>query len=279
MNITISKQDFEQALPVGKAASDNVFAAVSPAIEAQLDFAADALLGTEGMALIDERGEGSQLLLWYKRTVALSALLSVLRQLDLVLTPTGFGVVSNDNLAPASKQRVDALEASLRTQYHRSLAMAVNQLRSDAWGQTAQARFFIGHVYDEWTFFYQTHQGASSTDWHEYQPTIEQADEMLRTKMGDAQMNDILDAMRRADTERTDQYREVVSLIVKFTDTWAQKGVATLRQPVFGRLMRTIDSDDNAETFALYRSSASYKANHYEPYKNRKDTAAFIFNG
>ncbi len=277
MKITISKDDFERSLPVGAAASDNVFAAVSPAIEAQLDFAADALLGAEGMALIDEKGEGSRLLATYKQLVCLSALLSVLRQLDLVLTPTGFGVVSNDNLAPASKQRVDALEAQLRTHYHRTLAQTLNLLRGDAWGQTAQARFFIGHVYDEYTFFFQTHRGASSTDWHQFQPTIEQADETLRTKVSDELMDDMLDAMRRSDTARTDGYREVMSLVVKFTDTWGLKGAGALKEPVFRRLMRTIEAD--ATTFALYHSSASYKANHYEPYRNTKDSAGYVFNG
>ena len=35
--------------------------------------------------------------------------------LDLVLTPNGFGIVSNQNIAPASKERVDRLLAALET--------------------------------------------------------------------------------------------------------------------------------------------------------------------
>ena len=35
--------------------------------------------------------------------------------LDLVLSPNGFGIVSNQNIAPASKERVDRLVASLET--------------------------------------------------------------------------------------------------------------------------------------------------------------------
>lgn len=279
MEITITKSDFEQALPVGAAANDSVYESVKPAIARQLSFSNDALLGVAGMKRMEELGEDSSLVNWYKQLVCLSAFLSVLRQLDLVLTPTGFGVVSNDNLAPASKQRVDALEGELRTQYHKTLAMTLNLLRSENWGATEQARHFIDHLYDEYTFFFETHQNASATDWDGYQQTIEEAEEMLRTKMGDRQMDDILDAFRRNDPNRLEPYREMMSLIVKFTDSWATKSLGTLKQPVYRRLMRILDSDDNKETFKLYRESIAYKANHYEPYQNSKDSAGYVFNG
>ena len=279
MEITITKNDFEQALPVGAAANDSVYESVEPAIARQLSFSNDALLGVAGMQRMEELGEGSTLVNWYKQLVCLSAFLSVLRQLDLVLTPTGFGVVSNDNLAPASKQRVDALEGELRTQYHKTLAMTLNLLRSENWGATEQARHFIGHLYDEYTFFFETHPNASATDWDGYQQTIEEAEETLRTRMGDRQMDDILDAFRRGDPNRLEPYRDLISLIVMFTDTWATKGGATLRAPVSHRLMRILDSDDNKEYFKLYRESSNYQANHHEAFKNTKDSAGYVFNG
>lgn len=279
MEITITKSDFEQALPVGAAANDSVYESVKPAIERQLSFSKDVLLGVAGMAYLEEKGEDSPLLKWYKQLVCLSAFLSVLRQLDLVLTPTGFGVVSNDNLAPASKQRVDALEGQLRTQYWKTLAMTLNGLRSENWGATDQARHFINHLYDEYTYFFETHRNATYTDWNNYQTTIEEADEMLRTKMGDRQMDDILDAFRRADPNRLEPYREVIACIIRFTDTWAMKGVATLKQPVYRRLMRIIDSEEGKETFKLYSESIAYKANHHETFKNTKDSAGYVFNG
>ena len=279
MEITITKSDFEQALPVGAAANESVYESVKPALGRQLAISNDALLGVAGMAYLEEKGEDFPLLKWYKQLVCLSAFLSVLRQLDLVLTPTGFGVVSNDNLAPASKQRVDALEGELRTQYHKTLAMTLNLLRSENWGATEQARHFIDHLYDEYTFFFETHQNASATDWDGYQRTIEDADEILRTKMGDRQMDDILDAFRRGDPNRLEPYREVIACIIRFTDTWAVKGAATLKQPVYRRLMRILESEDNQEYFKLYRESASYIANHHDTFKNTKDSAGYVFNG
>lgn len=186
MEITITKDDFEKALPVGTSAHEEVYESVRPAIDDALRFSDIALLGDAGMEVMESKGGDTLLQDMYKQTVCLSAFLGVLRQLDLVLTPTGFGVVSNDNLTPASKMRVDALEAQLRTRYDKALALTLHLLRS---------------------------------------------------------------------------------------------GREALRQPAFRRLMRALDSDDNAALFQPYRQSAAYKANHHEPYRNTKDSAGYVFNG
>ena len=41
------------------------------------------------------------------RLVVNQAFLAAVPSLDLVLTPNGFGIVSNQNIAPASKERID----------------------------------------------------------------------------------------------------------------------------------------------------------------------------
>ena len=83
MEITITKSDFEQALPVGAAANDSVYESVKSALGRQLAFSNAVLLGVAGMAYLEEKGEDSPLMKWYKQLVCLSAFLSVLRQLDL----------------------------------------------------------------------------------------------------------------------------------------------------------------------------------------------------
>ena len=44
-------------------------------------------------------------------------------------------------------------------------------------------------------------------------------------------------------------------------------------------MMRILDSEEGKETFKLYSESIAYKANHYEPYQNSKDSAGYVFNG
>ena len=55
----------------------------------------------------------NKLLHYARMAVVAEAMLHAVPQLDLVLTPNGFGVVSNTNIAPASKERVERLLLSL----------------------------------------------------------------------------------------------------------------------------------------------------------------------
>lgn len=126
----LTKQDFELALPVGISAHDEVYDAVSPAIATALDNYCSMLLGDVGIKRVTESEEDSQLKRYFNMLVCIDGFLSVFRQLDLVLTPTGFGIVSNDTISPASKQRVDALEgvaahSSLPCQSHDRPSLAL----------------------------------------------------------------------------------------------------------------------------------------------------------
>ena len=56
--------------------------------------------------------------------------------LDLVLTPNGFGIVSNQNIAPASKERVDRLLAALETTRDDCIELLLRYLPSiGTWAQ------------------------------------------------------------------------------------------------------------------------------------------------
>lgn len=274
--ITISKEDFERALPVGTSAHDEVFDAVAPECQLQMQFFDMALLGEEGSKMVAVAEDGTPLLTQYKRLVCVSAFLAVFRQLDLVLTPTGFGIVSNDMVSPASKQRVDALEGQLRTVQCNVLAMVVDLLRSEAWGKSEQAQNYIRHLFSAYSFFaYAESAAVTYQDWQNMQPAIEDADEFLRTRISDELMDELLCLYREGKESDSKICMQVITLIRDFTDVWSRKGQDTVRQPVFRRLMRCVESDP--EVFKSYFNSNAYKRNHYETLQNSKDSTAFVF--
>lgn len=68
--------------------------------------------------------------------------------LDLILTPNGFGVVSNNNVAPASKERIERLIASLRDLRDKAITALLNVLRQDSdWLQSAQGQWLASSFF------------------------------------------------------------------------------------------------------------------------------------
>jgi len=65
-----------------------------------------------------------------KRYVANESFRRAIPSLDLILTPNGFGVVSNTNVAPASKERVENLRRALNEAVNHSLSIICRNLIS-----------------------------------------------------------------------------------------------------------------------------------------------------
>lgn len=81
---------------------------------AQQDLVAD-IIGTDLETQLENRAQADAALLKLcQRIVSIAAFLASIPELDVVLTDAGFGVVSNQDMAPASKERVAALTAALQ---------------------------------------------------------------------------------------------------------------------------------------------------------------------
>ncbi len=76
------------------------------------------------------------------------AFMRAVPSLDLVLTPNGFGIVSNQNVAPASRDRVARLMASLETSRDDTIEQLIGYLfRSEEWWQTTTRQWFTATLF------------------------------------------------------------------------------------------------------------------------------------
>lgn len=73
------------------------------------------------------------------KAVCLNAAYNVFSHMDLVLTPTGFGIVRNDHLTPASRERTEALREDLRKSRSANMDMLLFTLLQTDWGTTGDA--------------------------------------------------------------------------------------------------------------------------------------------
>ena len=110
-----------------------------------IHFVDASLLGK--IALEKEHSEAANICC---RAVVADALLRAIPSLDLVLTPNGFGIVSNQNVAPASKDRVDRLLSNLELVRDRSLQQLLYLLPKAAtseWLQSEAGKYFAATLF------------------------------------------------------------------------------------------------------------------------------------
>ena len=92
--------------------------------------------------------DGTPIKVTVERAVVCEAMRTAIPSLDIVLTPNGFGVVSNQNIAPASKERVERLIASLTTQRDDLLDSLLSELQGfQGWKGTKQYQFFAATLF------------------------------------------------------------------------------------------------------------------------------------
>lgn len=100
------------------------------------------ITGTETLAAITADNEDMTRPLLCRIAVC-HALLFAIPSLDLVLTPNGFGIVNNQNIVPASKERVERLIATIEKQRDDTIILLLEKLRKNAqWVDSDAGRYW-----------------------------------------------------------------------------------------------------------------------------------------
>lgn len=198
------------------------------------------------------------------------------------MTDNGFGVVSNDNIAPASQARVDAMERELTYRRDYALHNVINRLRQvEGWADSLQAfntiRSFVWSPYIL-NKFCGVPGKLTFDDLVAHKGEIGAAETFLRKQLSDAQTDQLLEEERRAKFPQS-SHRAAIMRIYDFIGCHITKnGDSTdlrARDRFFESLLRLIE--DNIDDFAKYRDSTAYGANHMQAYENKSDDTAFFF--
>lgn len=279
--INIEIDQFEQLLPFVGTASEEVYMKTEPDFEREYNDLVDNVVGEDFEQEIDTGG--SPLQEYVRDYVILSAFLLRLRSNDLIMTDTGFGIVSSDNIAPASQARVDALEKEL--QYKRDLALyaIINRLRCvDGWAETIQAitniKSFIWCPQLMKRWLGASHE-ATSDDLAKRQVDIEQAENFLRRELSDAQIEELLSEERKATYKPN--HRIAIFRICSFIG----ESISVEDTPIFppdasmGAFSKVLSFfEEHISDFPKYKDSTAYKANHMQAYENKADDTTFFFS-
>lgn len=206
-----------------------------------------------------------------KRFVIAHAYATTIPHIDLVLTATGFGVVSNANLAPASTDRVERLLLTVRHQAMSFFEEVLSLLRNfDQWRNSPQALSYRSLF---WHSRFLAKFGVPSPDLDllkQYRPKILLGVARLSELISPVFLNHLIREELSATTD--DLTLMAIDLCRNLVAAIDDAPSAALHWRVLSRFL-----DDNIEAFPLYRDSSAYKANHPDLYRNEQDDSCYFF--
>lgn len=277
----ITYQDFINVCPSAMTPDGEIFEAVRPGFDDSLNYLRGVISG-ELLERIDvdefapadpDSDRLSSLQSAVRKHVCASAYIDAIPQLDLVLTPTGFGVVSNQNVVPASAERVRTLRAQLVRQRDIYFDDILDFARPFVdWSESAEGRRLFGRLFwraDQMRSFGVANPARS--DLAERIPDIDYAAGEISRRLSP----ELYEALCLA--ESRDSVTPMQSIVITM---WRQATVAHARHDgsyngFVDQMLRFVES--SLDDFPEYRDSQTYQANHFSRYENKKDDPCFFF--
>lgn len=272
----ITKEVFERNVPAAKMPERNnsVFERMLGMLQTSYTMMIKTLVSPDCENALD-REELKTLAIRY---VCLDAFVRTCRSLDLVLTATGFGIVSTESTAPASRARVEALIEEMAVEELLTVDRMLQLLvKTDGWGRTEQAQFRIP------TLFYRpvymkmwATMPLTSQNWQLARGRAASADAFLRSEISEEYMDELLLKVRTGTLENADVI--VMDKCNHFTGDFVSSYELSMGMPN-KKLLRSImeQVESYAESYPTYVSSRLYAKRHAERFRNRKDDPTFFF--
>ena len=279
MQLEITKTDFERAVPAAREPKGKIFDVMQDAITNKVEVIGCHILGEPGIAAVEssESTMGEILRPLVKQLACVMAFLEEMRGLDLVLTATGFGVVSTNDTAPASKMRVDALDGELRRkEWLLRSDLLTHLFKVNGWADTEQRHINVPTLFYRFTMLEQ-YAGITRPkpeDWSTNVPAMLAADAYLRKHVGNAYMDELI--AKLTSHSLSSQNIHIVILCQQFIGAWIAQN-HQLKQEVYMRLINRLEAD--LSLYPTYADSEAYRLNHFKPYENHAEDSAFHFVG
>ena len=232
------------------------------------------------LSAIMENEEDESSLVLCRQMVVAGAMMDAIPSLDVVLTPNGFGIVSNSNIAPASKERVRSLIDSMETIRDNAIeALLPFLMKREDWRDTEQGHFFQG------TFFpnidLTTLCGYTSHRWKQYlglRHRTQQLEEQLAAEYISSEQLDVLHEMNLKGSVSTiqkriiDKLRQVIVALLTENNAYAARHAPHRALPDIVQMMRS-----HPEEFPQWHSSHVAKLFSPPIFENKKENKGYWF--
>ena len=269
MELTITQQDFAEAIATPLTATKDIFDRCEPFFPAATSQLEKSI--NYQVADID-----ASLAAPVKQFICLMAFYNCIAHLDLIWTSTGFGVVSNNTLAPASKDRVDALRANtLRRAIETKYSLLDELFAVQAYVNALTPESFIML----WSQYKQlAGESIDAEEFDTYRYKFRNAEAKLARLVSKAELNNLRNLAARQwlnNWQATAAQKEVIEYI----ELWVigKANDIMTAEEYAPRILSVINDPANAADFPAYVASSEYIANNAAPYENSRDKSTFFF--
>lgn len=265
----LTQQEFTAHVPAAIEPTGQVWKKVQQHIAAATRYVERQIVGPYFAAI----ESGSHIDTLTRRAICLQAFADAVPTLDLVLTANGFGITNGQNIAPASKERVERLLTSVRTDYDTTVnELIVALYEVDEWTQTMADRLIRFVLWEVSDFRAATGRiNATRSDLLAAYPAMQNADTMIAHTISSDYLAELLQKVRRRTLTQADLR------IVPLLHEWY--GLAVCRQPlkaIAETTLRTIDQ--HLADYPTYTASTEYAARKTPRYENQQQHATFFWN-
>ena len=237
-------------------------------------------LSTDTLSRIKTYSDTTPLLHHCRMALAADAMLHAVPQLDLILTPNGFGIVSNQNIAPASKERIERLLSSLEKLRDDAIAIVLAMLpEAHHWTASPQYDYFAATMFP--TLDLVTSLGYSDHIWQRYQDIHTQLISIEHRLESDFFSHELMTAIRTANilsqwdnTLDATQYKRIYQRIAAI-----EFSVLRIGEYPMPSIIDTVNIIRNTKgnAFAEWKNSDTAKLFEDHGYKNKKESSGYFF--
>lgn len=271
----ITKEIFEKNVPAAKMPERNtsVYERIMTQFEVSYGNLVCNVISEGCKGHVDSDSEMKRLAL---RAVCIDAFVRSCRSLDLVLTSTGFGIVSSESTAPASRGRVDALVEEMILEELDTVDSIVGEMmKVDGWGNTPQAARCIPTLfYSPQYLRLHTTLPVTSQNWQFAKGRAVTADALLRNEISGEYMDELLLKLRTASLSNAD------ITIVRTCRRFMGDFISQPENPKPNKLIRqeiVEQLEKYPDYYTTYNHSELFRKRHGKRYENKREDPTFFF--
>lgn len=209
--------------------------------------------------------------------IVLYAFYSAIPHIDLIWTPTGFGIVSNNTLAPASRDRIAELRSQLLNRACKHLHYLIADLmRIDSYVDSIKP---ISFIFSLAQYEYIAGEQTKPEEFSLFSANFKQPEHKLKRLIGADELDNLRYVAARQwlpSFDATPEERQVIDLITRYVVA-AANNICTADE-YLPQILAIVNDDKNLETFSRYATSSEYQANNFAHYENTADKPSFFFS-